>query len=247
MNQTRSSLAEKYLQGRGIEFGALHNRLFTGKQAKVIYVDRYTKKELLHKFPELRSYSESIVSTDIIMDIDSGDFSQITEQNFDFFIANHVIEHLVNPIRFLKNIHEIMIPGSILYLAIPDKNYTFDKNRELTINEHLWHEYIEDINELSIEHLNDFILNITQDNIEPERKAKMYFKDDKLPFNWFEKRRIYKLHRERSIHVHVWNQFTFDQFLRFTIDRLKLMLEIVDLCSSTESSPEMIYILRKKL
>lgn len=246
MNKTRRNFSKKYLQGRGVEFGALHGPLFTCKQSQVIYVDRFTKKELLNKFPELIRYSESIVSTDIILDIDGGDFSQITKQNFNFFIANHVIKHLINPIRFLKKIHEAMSSGSILYLAVPDKNYTFDKNRELTTIDHLWREYIEDINELSNKHLKDFILNITKDHIEPERKAKMYFKNDKLPFSYFEKRRIYKLHKERSIHVHVWNQLTFDQFLHFTIDQLKLMFKIVDSCSSNDSeSHEMIYIIKK--
>ena len=112
-----------------------------------------------------------------------------------------MIEHLVNPVRFLKLIHDVMRPNAILYLSVPDKSYTFDKNRAPTSYEHLWNEYQEDTKILSIEHLNDFILNITKDHIEPNRKVKMYFKNDKLPLNWFKKKKIYTLHKERSIHV----------------------------------------------
>lgn len=247
MNKKRTDFAEKYLIGIGVEFGALHNPLITCKQSKVVYVDRFSKKELLKKFPELKSHADSIVSTDIILNIDDGDFSQLTKQKFDFFIANHVIEHLINPMRFLEKIHEVMSPNSILYLSIPNKEFTFDKHRKLTTNDHLWKEYQKKINELSDEHLNDFLLNITKDHIEPRRKAKMYFKNDKLPFIGLRKRRIYKLHRERSIHVHVWNQLTFDQFLSFTIDQLNLMLEIVySSISNGNESHEMIYILKRK-
>ena len=139
-----------------------------------------------------------------------------------------------------------MKPNAILYLAIPDKDYTFDKSRTLTPNKHLWQEYLDNIQELSVEHLNDFLLNITKNHIEPERRARMYFKNDRLPMNWFTKRRIYHLHRERSIHVHVWNQNTFDNFLRFAIERLSLQFAIIDKCCSSETSNhEMIYIIKK--
>lgn len=246
MDKTRTYFAEKYLLGDGVEFGALHNPLIVGEQSQITYVDKLTKKELLKKFPELKDYAESIVSTDIILDIDKGDFSPLTLQKFDFFIANHVIEHLVNPIRFLEEIHEVMIPSSILYISVPNKEYTFDKYRELTSNDHLWCEYQDNTNELTTEHLNDFLLNITKDHIEPHRKAKMYFKNDKLPIIGFRKRRIYKLHKERSIHVHVWNQNTFSQFLNFTFTQLNLDFEIIDSnISSNNELDEIIYILKK--
>ena len=71
MDKTRTYFAEKYLLGDGVEFGALHNPLIVGEQSQITYVDKLTKKELLKKFPELKDYAESIVSTDIILDIDS--------------------------------------------------------------------------------------------------------------------------------------------------------------------------------
>jgi len=247
MNNIRQHYSEKYLKGKGGEFGALHNPLCVSKQSKVLYVDRFAKEELLERFPELKEHAESIVSTDIILDLDNSEFETLKKQKLDFFIANHVIEHLVNPVRFLKQIHDVMTPGSILYLSVPDKNYTFDKNRELTSQEHLWNDYKEDTRILSIEHLNDFLLKITKDHIEPRRKARIYFKNDKLPLNWFKKRKIYNLHRKRSIHVHVWDQKTFDQFLDFSMKNLNLKLKIIDSsCSKDNENNEMIYLLEKQ-
>ena len=246
MTHIRQQYSEKYLQGRGVEFGALHNPLHTPKQSQVLYADRFSKEELIRRFPELAEYAKAIVTTDIRLDLDCADFSSLIEYRFDFFIANHVIEHLTNPIRFLKQIHDVMKEGAILYLAVPDKNYTFDKNRKRTTNEHLWRDYEGGETELSIDHLNDFILNITKDHIEPERKKKMYFKNDALPLNWFRKRSIYQLHRKRSIHVHVWDQKTFDEFLHCTTEKLELKFTIIDSSrSDNNESNEMIYILKK--
>jgi hypothetical protein len=135
--------------------------------------------------------------------------------------------------------------GSILYLAVPDKDYNFDKNRRLTKNYHLWDDYLKKESSLSIEHLNDFILNITKDHIEPWRRAMMYFNDDKIPSDRFIREKIYEMHRKRSIHVHVWNQKTFDDFLNFVIAKLNLGIEIPEKSDSSKSEGEMIYILKK--
>ena len=201
---------------------------------------------MLDHFPELRSKASALVPVSILLDINQDDFSELIDHQFDFFVANHLIEHLINPIRFLENIYNVMPPDSVLYLAVPDKDYTFDRFRDLTTNDHLWQEYKENSNELSVEHLNDFILNITKDHIEPERRSRMYFKNDILPADAESREKIYQLHRERSIHVHVWNQNTFDHFPKFAINRLSLDLELIDSCKSEESgSNEMIYILGK--
>lgn len=243
----RINLSLKHLKGKGVEFGALHNPLpVNPKQCQVCYVDRLATKEVLDHFPELRSKASTLVPVSILLDINQDDFSELIKHQFDFFVANHLIEHLINPIRFLENIYNVMPSDSVLYLAVPDKDYTFDRFRDLTTNDHLWQEYKENINELSVEHLNDFILNITKDHIEPERRSRMYFKNDILPVDAETVEKIYQLHRDRSIHVHVWNQNTFNQFLKFVINKLNLDLEVIDSCESKgNSSNEMIYILRK--
>lgn len=247
MSDIRIQYSEKYLKGKGVEFGALHNPLHVPEMSQVVYADRFTKRELIRRFPELTALSESIVETDITLDLNDGDFSKLKSHKFDFFIANHVIEHLINPLRFLKDLHDAMDKGSILYLSVPDKNYTFDKNRALTSCDHLWQDFLQDTRELSQGHLNDFILNITKDHIEPERREKMYFKNDKVPWNLLRKRAVYNLHKKRSIHVHVWNKTTFAEFLSFAIDKLQLNFTIIDSSDSHDNyAEEMIYILEKQ-
>jgi SAM-dependent methyltransferase len=51
---------------------------------------------------------------------------------FDYVIASHVIEHATDMIGWLNQIAEVMKPHGILSLAIPDKRFTFDRERETT-------------------------------------------------------------------------------------------------------------------
>ena len=239
----RVTLANNYLLGKGVEFGALHNPLQIDRQkALVLYADKYSKSDLILNFPELEKIRELIVETDIFLDLDRDNLQVLIEHNFDFYIANHVIEHLINPLKFLARLNRVMKPGSYLYLAVPDKEYTFDRHRELTTWEHLYREYLQNTTRLSKEHLEDFIINITKDHInDSARQKEMY--DDYA--NWFKRWSIRQKHRQRSIHVHVWNRDSFDKFITRAIEKLELNLNIVDRINSSVNKHEMIYILQK--
>ena len=239
----RVTLANNYLLGKGVEFGALHNPLQIDRsKALVLYADKYSKSDLILNFPELEKIRELIVETDIFLDLDRDNLQVLIEHNFDFYIANHVIEHLINPLKFLARLNRVMKPGSYLYLAVPDKEYTFDRHRELTTWEHLYREYLQNTTRLSKEHLEDFIINITKDHInDSARQKEMY--DDYA--NWFKRWSIRQKHRQRSIHVHVWNRDSFDKFITRAIEKLELNLNIVDRINSSVNKHEMIYILQK--
>ena len=67
----------------------------------------------------------------------------------------------------------------------------------------------------------------------------------KLPLNPFKRQRLFNWHRERSIHVHVWNRESFDGFLNWIIAKLELGLEIKPTHSPVDVEGEMIYVLNK--
>lgn len=246
--QRRQNLAYEHLQGKGVEFGALHNPLVVNSdQCTVDYCDKFTKEKLIKYFPELKSISSQIVETNIFADLNKTDFNQtFTFQTkhcgYDFFIANHVIEHLINPMRFLEQIHTLMKSGAVLYLAVPNKNHTFDCQRQLTTWHHLYDEYQSDVSKLSKAHLEDFILNITTDHIDdPKRKKKLY-EDYQNPF-----KRVFirNKHRSRSIHVHVWDDITFADFITKAIKQLGLNLRVINNLEENQDNYELIYILQK--
>lgn len=131
--QTRKRVARKYLRGDGIEVGALHNPLPTPQSARVRFVDRMSVADLRRQYPNLESLP--LVPVDIVSDGET--LSSVSDASQDFVIGNHFLEHCEDPIGTLKNFLRVVRPGGVVYFAVPDKRFTFDRDRPLTTLEHL--------------------------------------------------------------------------------------------------------------
>src|SRR5512137_1946907 len=129
----RYSLASLYLRGEGIEIGALHNPLKVAPGAKVRYVDRMSVSDLRNQYPELSG--KKLVPVDMVADGEL--LESIGDDSQDFVIANHFVEHCQNPLLAIENMMRVLRPEGILYLALPDKRYTFDRGRPVTPLAHL--------------------------------------------------------------------------------------------------------------
>lgn len=125
------------LKGEGIEIGALHYPLRVPPGVKVRYVDKRTKKENEDNFPELAS--RNIVETDWVGD---GQWLEgMADASQDFVIANHMLEHCVNPLKTLEHFLRVLRPEGRLFIALPDKRFTFDVERPLTPFDHVLQDY----------------------------------------------------------------------------------------------------------
>jgi predicted SAM-dependent methyltransferase len=124
----RDGLARKFLRGSGIEIGALQRRLSVPASCNVRYVDRLPMADLLRHYPELHGLP--LQPPDLI---DNGErLDNIVAGSLDFVIANHFFEHSENPIQTLANLLRVMKPSGVLFMAVPDKRYTFDAERPST-------------------------------------------------------------------------------------------------------------------
>jgi SAM-dependent methyltransferase len=128
----------KYIKGKGIEIGALNSPLRVNKKnTEVIYVDRKELGTLIELNPETNG--ESIKSPDVVADAE--DLGLISDESVDFVIARHVLEHIPNPIKALKEFYRVLKNNSILYISLPDKRYSFDSERPVTKLEHIYKDY----------------------------------------------------------------------------------------------------------
>ena len=94
----RKSLAKRFIRGRGIEIGALHNPLWVPPRSCVTYVDRMDENDLRRHYPELNDLP--LVKVNIV---DDGEKLTAFEPNSqDFIIANHFLEHAQNPISTIR-------------------------------------------------------------------------------------------------------------------------------------------------
>src|SRR5207253_1841289 len=69
------------------------------------------------------------------------DLSAFDDNSLDFIVANHLLEHLPDPIAGLIEFHRVLRPDGALYMALPDSRVTFDRTRELTSPEHIIEEH----------------------------------------------------------------------------------------------------------
>jgi SAM-dependent methyltransferase len=185
------------LTGQGIEIGALH-RPCVVPHLNVSYVDRLTVAELLLQYPELTGLP--IVEPDIIDDAE--ELGKIADSSLDFVLANHVIEHMANPIKALANWARVLKKGGHLFLAVPERNLNFDKERDLTTWEHIVTDYFSPDSNRDYQHFEEFALYVSCRffKVKPESEAKQFARD-----LW---------DKQYSIHYHVWDFETFAQHLR---------------------------------
>jgi SAM-dependent methyltransferase len=121
------------LVGKGIEIGAFHGPQFL-PHGEVRYVDLMTRAEARRFFPEV-PLAMTVVDPDILASAER--LSMLADGSQDFVVASHMLEHTEDPIAALSEWHRVLRPGGCLYLCLPDKRGTFDRDRERTTLEHL--------------------------------------------------------------------------------------------------------------
>jgi len=196
----RKRVANRYLQGEGIEIGALHNPLPLKKNVHVRYVDRLPLSELQKQYPELDPHR--MVSLDTVDDGET--LSTITDDSLDFIIANHFLEHCENPIGTIRNHLKKVKTMGILFYIIPEKTCTFDKERELTEFNHLVDEDVIGTEISRNDHFHEYVKSVDKNQDQSDTDAQVSA----------------LISKGYSIHFHVWNTATLFQFFYKTNEYL---------------------------
>ena len=84
---------------------------------------------------------------------DTTNLSMIKKNTYDSILSCHVIEHIANPIKALKEWKRVLKPGGYIILIIPFYRGTFDHKRPITQISHMKLDYIEKIKEDDMTHL----------------------------------------------------------------------------------------------
>lgn len=219
----RYEISKKYLKGRGLEIGAFHAPTPLADGCEADYLDQMSIDDIKTRFPKYEDYY--CVYPNII---ENGELLISIEDNkYDFLIANHMLEHTENVFKTIQNHLRVLKKGGILYYAVPDKRFTFDKNRKLTTYEHLKAEYLYGSENYRYEHFLDFVTNVQ--NVKEEKEASKVAK---------------KLSEEGlDTHFHVWTSETFIDHIKKAIDDKILNIEILE--HTHKNDIESITILKK--
>jgi SAM-dependent methyltransferase len=120
-------------RARGIEIGPLATPVVRKEEADVRYVDYADQADLQRRYAGDPNVDvANILPVDAVWGERTLRECFADELYFDYVVASHVIEHVPDMIGWLEEIAEVLRPGGLLCLAIPDKRYTFDYLRQPT-------------------------------------------------------------------------------------------------------------------
>ncbi len=219
----RNFLSHHFIHGVGIEIGAAQLPVKIPPKAKVTYVDVFSAEDLKKAWP--KEYPKlDLVKVDVVDDGEK--LAKFKASSVDFIIANHFLEHCLDPIGTIINMYKKLRNKGVLYMAVPDKRYTFDKKRAITSYTHLLEEHKDKTKKKFLwEHTKDFV------------KLAEHHKGD------IDKRSQELIDSEYRIHYHVWTQREVTEFFVRLAADFKLNLEIEAIFKNQH---EVIYILRKE-
>src|SRR5262249_32987602 len=226
------------LRGQGIEIGALHQPLPVPQRAHVTYVDRLPVDKLREHYAELADYD--LTRVDVIGSAE--DLSPFGTSSLDFVIANHLIEHLEDPIAGLKEFHRVLRPRGLLFMCVPDARVTFDRLRPLTPVEHILAEHRGGSAAIAATrraHYEEWVANVECSGIlgDLHRPATAGTREEMV-----EK----LLEMNYSIHFHCWHADTFLLFFRTVCRDEGLEFEVLDSVDTTGQGRDELILLAGK-
>lgn len=88
---------------------------------------------------------------------DATDLRSIADGSYDFVLSSNNLEHIANPLKALFEFNRIVRPGGAVLIAVPIKEKTFDHRRPYTSFEHILSDYINNVCEDDLSHLDEII------------------------------------------------------------------------------------------
>ncbi|HQR09146.1 MAG TPA: methyltransferase domain-containing protein [Gemmatales bacterium] len=136
LRSARTTLARKYLNGNGIEIGALARPVLV-PHAEISYYDRCTEAELAALYPHKAA---SLKALDGIASLES--LEPIENASLDFVIACRVLEYSSNVLAAFHAMHRVLRKGGHAFLSVADKRLTADHHRPVTPLGHLAADFV---------------------------------------------------------------------------------------------------------
>ena len=88
---------------------------------------------------------------------EASELTSIGSGLYDFVLSCHSLEHMANPVKALMEWNRVMKPGGSLVLVLPDKRYTFDRQRDYTSFAHLLDDYKNKVDEHDDTHFREVL------------------------------------------------------------------------------------------
>lgn len=180
----------------------------------------FTETGLIPIYPLLGSLETTNYSKGTLWSQDTVDYvldatclAPVEDSKYDFLLACHVLEHIANPLKALKEWRRVLKPGGSILILLPDKHHTFDHRRPYTSFAHLKADFDQGTPESDLTHL-DEILALHDLERDPPAGTLEQFKERSL-----------RNFENRALHHHVFDPKLLPEL--FSFGGFKLMRESV--------------------
>lgn len=195
----RRGFLERYVHlatKRGIEFGAFDLPTVEPGVGQCAVADVRSEIQLAQIFGVPL---EQIATVDGIIEPRVETHRQI-EHRVDYVILCHVLEHVPDVVEMLDDLARLLVPGGLLFLALPDKRETPDAERNSTTLSRLIERHVEKAKGPSLTELAEFSLAWRED-------ARIDYKTSMRDF--YHALRSEQLFGSPDVHCNVWRDEEF--------------------------------------
>lgn len=247
----RKEKINSYIQSKNIsilEIGALDSPSFRIKDYNIKYLDFQSTEELAKKGEINPRYKkENLVNVDFVCP--TLNYSEYVSEKFDLIIANHVVEHVVNTVKWLAELRNLLNIGGQIFLSIPDKRYTFDIKRNTTTFVDVLKAYNNNLTKPDYYHILEhfyYFKEVSTVDIYDKKTL------SKLNKNRFEPKEALKVAEKFSkmdyadVHCNVYTSSSFKEMIDVLIEIDLIEFELVEVTNPIKYSNEFYAILSKK-
>jgi SAM-dependent methyltransferase len=214
------ALSLEFASGSGIELAPLASAWPRHDRMNVKYVERYSHAELMKQYPDINE--EHLAPIDFFEDARTLPSFKANSQ--DFVLHSHLLEHSDNPLRSFERWLEVLKVGGVMLGAVPNKDYTFDVDRPLTL-----------FRDLEAAYMGSSLFKVGA--------LYSFFKHvDKMDDQKISENIARAMDSDSHVHFPVWDFQTFANFLERAEEVIKFKYDVK---SFEKSGGEMLFCLRR--
>jgi SAM-dependent methyltransferase len=162
----------------GLEIGPLYRPRIPPDRGDIRYLDHLSTEGLRAKYgkdPNVIPHLDEIVNVHYVAD-PGVPLPKVVgaDAPFDYVVASHLIEHIANPVAWLREVADILTPTGFLCLVVPDLRYTFDARRLPTTPAQVIDAYLREVTIPTFQQTFDHHYEVTPDIPAPQLWAKAH-------------------------------------------------------------------------
>ena len=238
----------------GVELGPLNRPLIRREDGDILYADHRTTDDLRAKYAGHDSVigadAQPIVEVDLVLEHQSLAEALGARAPVDYIVASHVMEHIADPIGWLNDLASVLREGGVIFLAVPDKRFTFDFHRRPSTTADLVGHHIAGARLASPTQVFDYVSQVAE--VDPfavwagrERDPKPIF-EGQLPRALTDARNVAAQGSYYDAHCTVYTPVSFLAVFREVIELGLIPFEIARIDPTERNTIEFFVTLRKR-